>query len=116
VFQRLGIRVLMVTNASGCINQDYEPGDIMIIRDHINLPGLVGLNPLLGLHDERSVYADFANIFVVVTWCAYKTSNFLSDLQIRVLLSVVKIRRNELADYCSVSLSTKKINTYLGFL
>jgi purine-nucleoside phosphorylase len=56
----MGVRILMVTNASGCINPEYEPGDIMIIKDHINLPGLSGLNPLIGLQDERSVLRSLA--------------------------------------------------------
>jgi purine-nucleoside phosphorylase len=53
VFHGLGVRLLIVTNASGSVNPDYSVGDIMIIKDHINLPGLAGLNPLFGLHDER---------------------------------------------------------------
>lgn len=32
----IGIRNLIVTNASGAINKSFQPGDLMIIRDHIN--------------------------------------------------------------------------------
>ena len=49
----LGARSLIVTNAAGGVNPAYRPGDFMLIRDHISLPGLAGVNPLLGLNDER---------------------------------------------------------------
>lgn len=48
VMQRLGIEILIVTNAAGAINPDYIPGDVMLITDHINLVGMTGLNPLRG--------------------------------------------------------------------
>lgn len=48
VMQRLGIEILMVTNAAGAVNPEYAPGDLMMITDHINLPGMAGLNPLYG--------------------------------------------------------------------
>ena len=41
----LGIEILFVTNASGGINADYHPGDLVAIEDHINLSGR---NPLVG--------------------------------------------------------------------
>ena len=53
VFHAIGIQVLLVTNASGSLRSDYRAGDIMIIKDHINLPGFVCLNPLVGLNDVR---------------------------------------------------------------
>jgi purine-nucleoside phosphorylase len=48
VMQRLGIQVLIVTNAAGGVNPGYEPGDLMLITDHLNLIGMAGLSPLRG--------------------------------------------------------------------
>jgi purine-nucleoside phosphorylase len=48
VMARLGIKTLIVTNAAGAINSEYQPGDIMLIRDHIALIAMSGLNPLRG--------------------------------------------------------------------
>ncbi|XP_067904725.1 purine nucleoside phosphorylase 4a [Heterodontus francisci] len=53
VFRLLGVEVLIVTNAAGSIADGYNPGDIMIIKDHINMPGFAGQNPLCGPNDER---------------------------------------------------------------
>ena len=48
VLSRLGASVLVVTNAAGGVNRSFNPGDVMLITDHINLPGMVGHSPLLG--------------------------------------------------------------------
>jgi purine-nucleoside phosphorylase len=48
VMQRLGIEILIVTNAAGAINPEYAPGDLMLITDHIALMAMAGLNPLRG--------------------------------------------------------------------
>ena len=45
LFAMLGIRTLIVTNASGAINPDFRAGDIVLITDHINM---LGVNPLRG--------------------------------------------------------------------
>lgn len=37
VMKEMGIQIVMVSNAAGGLNPDYIPGDIMIIKDHINL-------------------------------------------------------------------------------
>ncbi len=50
VFKVLGIENIIVTNACGGINRDFNPGTLMIIDDFINL---MGDNPLIGLNDEK---------------------------------------------------------------
>lgn len=53
VMKLLGINYLIVTNAAGGLNDNYKVGDIMLIKDHINLVGFAGNNPLQGPNDER---------------------------------------------------------------
>jgi purine-nucleoside phosphorylase len=53
VLQRLGVQILIVTNAAGGVNPDYEPGNLMLITDHLNLIGMAGLNPLRGPNLEE---------------------------------------------------------------
>jgi purine-nucleoside phosphorylase len=48
VMQRLGVEILVVTNAAGGINPDYAPGDLMLISDNLNLVAMMGYNPLIG--------------------------------------------------------------------
>lgn len=36
IFKALGIKTLLISNAAGAIRKDFNPGDIMIIKDHIN--------------------------------------------------------------------------------
>jgi purine-nucleoside phosphorylase len=50
VFGRLGIRAVILTNAAGGINLNYQQGALVLIRDHINLQGA---NPLVGPNDDR---------------------------------------------------------------
>jgi len=50
--QLMGVRTLIVTNAAGGLNPSFKAGDLMLITDHINLPGMAGLNPLRGPNDE----------------------------------------------------------------
>lgn len=53
VMIHLGIKTLIVTNAAGGLNRSYNVGDIMVIKDHINLAGLTGESPLRGVNDDR---------------------------------------------------------------
>jgi purine-nucleoside phosphorylase len=48
VMRQLGAEILIVTNAAGAVNPDFEPGDLMCLTDHINLIGMTGLSPLRG--------------------------------------------------------------------
>jgi purine-nucleoside phosphorylase len=48
VMQRLGIEILIVTNAAGGVNPAFAPGDVMLITDNLNLIGMTGQNPLVG--------------------------------------------------------------------
>jgi purine-nucleoside phosphorylase len=48
----LGVQTLIVTNAAGGLNPGFKQGDLMLMRDHIGLPTLAGMNPLIGPNDE----------------------------------------------------------------
>ncbi len=48
VMNRMGIPSMIVTNAAGGVHPDFEPGDVMLITDQLNLMGMSGLNPLMG--------------------------------------------------------------------
>jgi purine-nucleoside phosphorylase len=50
VLERLGVETLILTAATGGINVDFRPGDIVCLSDHLNL---IGQNPLRGPNDER---------------------------------------------------------------
>ena len=53
VMKAMGVETLIVTNAAGGVNPEFNTGDIMIIKDHIDLPGLTGECVLIGKNDER---------------------------------------------------------------
>jgi len=53
VMAALGIKALVVTNAAGGINPEFNVCDVMIIKDQICFTGMAGQNPLVGKNDER---------------------------------------------------------------
>lgn len=53
VMKLLGVTHLIATNAAGGLNSNYQVGDIMLVKDHINIMGFAGNNPLQGPNDER---------------------------------------------------------------
>ncbi len=52
IMHMLGIHTLILTNAAGGVDSSFSVGDVMLISDHINLPGLTGNNPLMGSNDD----------------------------------------------------------------
>jgi len=45
----LGAKTLIITNAAGAVNRGYKPGDLVLLRDHLNFLG----SPLIGPNDDR---------------------------------------------------------------
>jgi purine-nucleoside phosphorylase len=50
VLGRMGVKVLIVTNAAGSVNTAFRQGDLMVIEDHINF---MGSNPLIGPNEDE---------------------------------------------------------------
>lgn len=73
----LGVKNLIVTNASGGLNPEFKAGDLMIIDDHINL---LGANPLRGYNDER-----FGQRFPDMTEVYYKAFRDLAEKEGKAL-------------------------------
>lgn len=85
----LGLEYLFLTNASGGINSEYHPGDLVAITDHINLSGR---NPLVGpnINELGPRFPDMSNAY---------------DKELRVLLHEVSKKQNvnlKNGVYCSV--------------
>jgi len=49
IFKKLGVKNLILTNASGAMHKEINVGDIILIKDHINF---MGTNPLIGKNDD----------------------------------------------------------------
>ncbi len=62
VLAELGVTHLVLTNAAGALNPVYEAGDMMVIRDHINL---MGANPLTGVEeaDGSPAFLDLSSAY-----------------------------------------------------
>ncbi|PWY97983.1 inosine guanosine and [Testicularia cyperi] len=48
VMKLLGVEALVVTNAAGGLNDKYDVGTIVALHDHLSLPTLTSMNPLIG--------------------------------------------------------------------
>ena len=75
IFAKLGVKMLLLTNAAGGVNKDYRPGDLMLITDHINYSGA---NPLIGAYEP-----DFGPRFPDVS------DLYSSSLRMKVKLAAV---------------------------
>ncbi|PPQ77945.1 hypothetical protein CVT25_015420 [Psilocybe cyanescens] len=52
VMAKLGVKDVIITNAAGSLNPAIPVGTIVVIQDHLALPNLTGMNPLLGPHTD----------------------------------------------------------------
>ncbi len=59
VLSAMRVENLVLTNASGAVNPQFRPGDLMLIRDHINW---MGVNPLIGLPAGTGGKAQFPDM------------------------------------------------------
>ncbi|HEX2987864.1 MAG TPA: purine-nucleoside phosphorylase, partial [Chloroflexota bacterium] len=59
----LGAEVLVVTNAAGGLTPNLEPGTLMLIEDHVNLPGIGGHNPLVGIGGGNERFVPMAGAY-----------------------------------------------------
>jgi purine-nucleoside phosphorylase len=50
VLGRMGVKILILTNAAGSVNVAYKPGELMVISDHINF---MGGNPMIGPNEDQ---------------------------------------------------------------
>ena len=53
VMKLVGVTDVIISTATGGLNEAYRVGDVMLIKDHISMPGLAGFSPLVGGNDER---------------------------------------------------------------
>lgn len=62
MMQQLGVQTLILTNAAGGLNLAFNAGDIMVIKDHINL---TGANPLVGANEDDwgTRFPDMTNVY-----------------------------------------------------
>lgn len=62
VMKLLGVSKLIVTNAAGAVNENFTPGDLMLIKDQLNLSGY---NPLIGrnLEEFGPRFPDLSNAY-----------------------------------------------------
>ncbi len=52
VMHFMGVNTVILTNAAGGLNRNYQVGDLMLLNDHINFVGMGGHNPLTGPNDD----------------------------------------------------------------
>ena len=62
IMKLLGVQTMILTNASGGVNRDFDPGDLMLITDHINFSGD---NPLMGpeMPEFGPRFADVSDLY-----------------------------------------------------
>ncbi len=103
VLQSLGVKTLVLTNASGGLDPGYSAGDIMVIADHINL---TGANPLTG-YNEASWGPRFPDMTAAYDPC-------LRELVLSASRELdLPVRQGVYAGLCGPSLETPAEMRYL---
>lgn len=77
VMKALGVEKLIVTNAAGGVDIEFEPGELMIITDHINN---MGTNPLIGPNDKE-LGERFPDMSKPYSECLIKLAHSVADEQ-----------------------------------
>lgn len=106
VMSKLGIKILLVSNACGGLNDEFSAGDIMIIQDHINF---IGSNPLIGSNldeygprfpDMSQVYdKEYIQLCTKIAgeigidvkkgvYCAISGPNYMSKAELKMLITL----------------------------
>jgi purine-nucleoside phosphorylase len=60
LLRELGVERLVLTNAAGAVNPGYRPGDLVLIKDHLNL---MGTNPFIGPNPKDASGAELGPRF-----------------------------------------------------
>lgn len=97
IMKELGVKVLLISNASGGMNPQFSKGDLMILNDHINL---LGSNPLIGpnLDEYGTRFPDMSEPY----------SNRLIDLAEKVALeNQLKVQKGTFVAVPGPNLETK---------
>ena len=82
ILARLGIRSLILTNSAGGVNRSFQPGDLMLIEDHLNL---IGGSPLRGPNIESwgPRFPDMSSVYDIgLRECALDFAN-LREVELR---------------------------------
>jgi len=78
VLREIGVETVILTNAAGAVNPSYSPGELVLIKDHVNY---MGANPLVGPNPIRPDGAAFGPRFPDMTETYSKA---LRDLACRI--------------------------------
>ena len=89
-----GIKVLLVTNAAGGLHPSLATGDVMVLKDHVNLQGFAGISPLCGINDEKCV--SFPSNLPRHSLFSFKSHDMVARLSNNCDADVINyIRKNE---------------------
>lgn len=106
VMQAMGVRVLIISNASGGLNLKFTKGDIMVITDHINL---TGHNPLTGPNADAwgERFPDMTRVYDPDLACLAETAAMESGFT---------VQKGVYAGLAGPSLETPAETRFLGFM